>query len=126
MIAVPHSLILLKKYLIFLLWFFLIQGVIDIPKEVSKLENKKENLMQTLQKLIEATQIPDYQTKVPEKVQQQNADKVLNNAVMATANLSIAHFKFRKRKRKSKRKANYLAIVLMLALSLRCTVFTGT
>ncbi|KAK3747841.1 hypothetical protein QZH41_015985 [Actinostola sp. cb2023] len=42
----------------------LLKGVIDIPKEISKLQNKKENLKQSLHKLMEATQIPDYKTKV--------------------------------------------------------------
>jgi len=54
--------------------------VIDIPKEIAKLESKKESLNQKLQKLIESTQIPEYETKVPEKVQLQNQEKVNMNS----------------------------------------------
>ena len=36
----------------------------DVGKEICKLENKKEKLVNQLQKLNEATQISDYETKV--------------------------------------------------------------
>ena len=47
-----------------------------MAKEVAKLENKKKQLDGQLKKLTETSQKPDYETKVPEKVRTQNAEKV--------------------------------------------------
>ena len=52
------------------------QGLIDVSKEVSKLEAKKQRLEAQNQKLRDAAGKADYTTKVPEKVRQQNAEKV--------------------------------------------------
>jgi uncharacterized protein (UPF0335 family) len=38
--------------------------MVDIAKEINKLENKKGTLNQQIQKLFEATQVPEYETKV--------------------------------------------------------------
>ena len=45
-----------------------IQGLVDVAKEMSKLESKKEKLNGQLAKLREAMEIPDYETKVPDRV----------------------------------------------------------
>ena len=46
----------------------IIQGLVDVAKEMAKLEGKKEKLNGQLAKLREAMEIPDYETKVPYKV----------------------------------------------------------
>lgn len=55
---------------------FLMQGVIDVDKEVTKLEGKKDTLGKQLKKLQDASTVTDYQTKVPEEVRTQNSEKV--------------------------------------------------
>ena len=45
-----------------------IQGLVDVAKEMTKLEGKKEKLNGQLAKLREAMEIPDYETKVPDRV----------------------------------------------------------
>lgn len=52
------------------------QGLIDVNKEISKLEGKKEKLNVQLTKLQESMAKSDYEIKVPEDVQKQNAEKV--------------------------------------------------
>ena len=52
------------KYLKGKVIYFCHQGIVDVGKEICKLENKKEKLVNQLQKLNEATQISDYETKV--------------------------------------------------------------
>ncbi|XP_036371216.1 valine--tRNA ligase isoform X1 [Octopus sinensis] len=54
----------------------MLKGLIDINKEISKLEGKKEKLNSQLNKLNESIQKPDYETKVPEEVRKQNTSKV--------------------------------------------------
>ena len=46
----------------------IIQGLVDVAKEMTKLEGKKEKLYGQLAKLREAMEIPDYETKVPDRV----------------------------------------------------------
>ena len=46
----------------------IIQGLVDVAKEMTKLEGKKEKLNGQLAKLREAMEIPDYETKVPDRV----------------------------------------------------------
>ena len=52
------------------------QGLIDVPKEIAKLEDKKKRLDNTLKKLQDAAAKPDYETKVPANVRESNAQKV--------------------------------------------------
>ncbi|KAJ7377423.1 hypothetical protein OS493_029323 [Desmophyllum pertusum] len=54
----------------------LLKGVVDVAKEITKLEGKQEKLNGQLGKLREAMEIADYATKVPENVQQQNTEKL--------------------------------------------------
>ncbi|PFX27275.1 valine--tRNA ligase-like [Stylophora pistillata] len=53
-----------------------LKGLVDVAKEITKLEGKKDKLNGQLTKLNEAMGIADYTTKVPENVQQQNLDKL--------------------------------------------------
>lgn len=46
----------------------IIQGLVDVAKEMTKLEGKKVKLNGQLAKLREAMEIPDYETKVPDRV----------------------------------------------------------
>lgn len=52
------------------------QGLIDVEKEVAKLQVKKTELSRQLEKLQERVSGADYRNKVPTAVQQQDADKV--------------------------------------------------
>lgn len=54
----------------------LLRGLIQVDKELQKLEKKKNQLIQTVEKLNQATQASDYATKVPIEVQQTNAEKL--------------------------------------------------
>eukprot|EP00795_Rhopilema_esculentum_P010702 gene10702-19474_t len=50
-------------------------GLVDIGKEISKLDNKLEKTEAQLSKLMEAMKIDDYEKKVPDSVRQQNCEK---------------------------------------------------
>lgn len=54
----------------------MLKGLIDITKEISKLETKQKMLNGQLKKLNDAASTPDYDTKVPEKVRTQNSEKM--------------------------------------------------
>lgn len=54
----------------------LLKGLIDVGKEVSRLEDKSEKLKSQLDKLQKAKAMPDYSSKVPVAVQLQNEEKV--------------------------------------------------
>ena len=55
---------------------FLFQGLIDATKEVGKLQEKQGKLQSQLEKLKQSVAKPDYESKVPENVRQQNTEKV--------------------------------------------------
>jgi len=55
----------------------LLKGLIDVSKEVTKLDEKKIKLEAQLTKLQTASAQPDYTSKVPETIQQQNTDKMV-------------------------------------------------
>ncbi|ELT91500.1 hypothetical protein CAPTEDRAFT_153512 [Capitella teleta] len=67
----------------------LLKGLIDIEKEVAKLEDKKKRLEAQVKKLNEASAKPDYQTKVPETVRQQNSEK-LSQTTIEIEKLTVA------------------------------------
>ncbi|XP_052095273.1 valine--tRNA ligase-like [Mytilus californianus] len=54
----------------------MLKGIIDISKEISKLNGKKDTLSGQLQKLKDTTAKEDYTTKVPEDVRQKNSQKM--------------------------------------------------
>lgn len=53
-----------------------LKGLIDPQKEITKLEKKKETLLQTINKLQQAMTAEDYTTKVPVDVQKINTEKL--------------------------------------------------
>ena len=59
--------------------------MIDLEKEVGKLESKKETLGKQLKKLQDAAAVPTYHTKVPEDVRNQNTEKVTNSVIYSDA-----------------------------------------
>ncbi|KAL3869903.1 hypothetical protein ACJMK2_042527 [Sinanodonta woodiana] len=67
----------------------MLKGLIDIGKEIQKLEGKKEKLGCQVTKLREAAATTDYNTKVPEHVRQQNAEK-LNELTIEVEKLARA------------------------------------
>jgi hypothetical protein len=52
------------------------QGMIDVDKEMEKLEGKKDTLGKQLKKLQDTAAMPTYTDKVPEDVRSQNQEKV--------------------------------------------------
>jgi len=70
-----------------------LKGVIDFNKEIEKLKAKKEKTNQQLGKLLELIKMDDYTTKVPEKVQQQNSEKMSQlTGELGKLDLTIATF----------------------------------
>ncbi|XP_070532577.1 valine--tRNA ligase-like [Ptychodera flava] len=70
----------------------LLKGMIDMAKEVTKLEQKVEKLVAQQTKLQNAAKIEDYETKVPENIRQANAEKLSqteNEIVKLTAAISM-------------------------------------
>ena len=56
--------------------FNFFKGLVDPSKELAKLQQRQTNLTNQRDKLQKAMGVEGYQTKVPEKVQQANTDKV--------------------------------------------------
>ncbi|XP_011180482.2 valine--tRNA ligase [Zeugodacus cucurbitae] len=54
----------------------LLKGLIESEKEITKLQKRKEQLDQTVNKLKQAMQAADYATKVPAEVQSANTEKL--------------------------------------------------
>lgn len=54
----------------------LLKGLIQVDKELLKLEKKKTQLLQAIEKLNQAMNANDYETKVPAEIQQTNKDKL--------------------------------------------------
>lgn len=54
----------------------LLKGLIQADKEIQKLEKKKTQLTQTIEKLNQAMNASDYAAKVPAEVQQTNKEKL--------------------------------------------------
>lgn len=75
----------------------LLKGFIDVDKEVAKLEAKKESLGTQLKKLIEAAAVHGYETKVPDDVRAQKAEKMTELSVeidrLTTALATLATMK---------------------------------
>ncbi|XP_014283591.1 valine--tRNA ligase isoform X1 [Halyomorpha halys] len=55
--------------------FLILEGLINIEEEITKLTKKKEGVVDRIKKLEQAMSIPDYETKVPEEVKQSNNEK---------------------------------------------------
>jgi len=54
----------------------MLKGIIEVDKEITKLEKKSEQLQQTISKLKQKMQIEDYEKKVPVQVQQDNTENL--------------------------------------------------
>lgn len=54
----------------------LLKGLIEADKEITKLQKKKEQLVQTVGKLNQAIAAGDYVTKVPAEIQTANTEKL--------------------------------------------------
>ena len=52
------------------------QGLIDVTKELQKLQEKVTRIEKENARLTETASRPDYMSKVPEHVRQEKADKV--------------------------------------------------
>ena len=59
----------------------LLQGLIDVEKEMAKLMTKKAELQKQMEKLREKMDKSDYKEKVPGKVQELDAEKVREGQV---------------------------------------------
>ncbi|CAB3983281.1 Valine--tRNA ligase [Paramuricea clavata] len=74
----------------------MLKGLIDLNKEITKLESKEKRLNAQLEKLLGSMKVPDYETKIPENVRKQNAEKVtqveteLENIKKALNNLKLS------------------------------------
>ncbi|CAD7088868.1 unnamed protein product [Hermetia illucens] len=53
-----------------------LKGLIDVDKEIEKLQKKCDGLKNTVSKLEQAMAVPDYETKVPAEVQESNKEKL--------------------------------------------------
>lgn len=72
-----------------------LKGIVDFKKEVEKLKSKQQKTTQQLQKLTESTKKEDYSTKVPEKVQLQNTEK-MSQLTMELEKLAVTLVTFEK------------------------------
>ncbi|XP_074654365.1 valine--tRNA ligase-like [Tubulanus polymorphus] len=54
----------------------MLKGLIDVAREMTKIDEKKVKLDQQLTKLVTEMQKADYETKVPEDVRKQNSEKM--------------------------------------------------
>jgi len=73
----------------------LLKGIVDFNKEVEKLKTKQQKTSQQLEKLVQSTQMDNYSTKVPEKVQQQNTEKI-DQLTMELEKLAVTLITFNK------------------------------
>ena len=56
--------------------FILLKGIIDIDKEETKLNKKKDGLLKQIETIKKDISMPNYDTRVPEAVRQKNQEKV--------------------------------------------------
>lgn len=72
----------------------LLKGLIQVDKELQKLEKKQTQLTQTIDKLNQTINASDYTTKVPVEIQQTNKDKLTeSDAEMLRINAAIESLK---------------------------------
>ena len=57
-------------------WLIIVQGIINIEKEVQQLSSKITDLERKAMKIQESMSNADYETKVPAKVKSENQQKV--------------------------------------------------
>lgn len=59
----------------------MLKGVIEVDKEIGKLEKKQESLEQNITKLKQKMSIEDYENKVPENVRADNSEHLQQNQI---------------------------------------------
>ena len=60
--------------------YVLLKGIVDAATEIAKLDKKLDLLTKSTEALVKKTQEDGYETKVPEKVRNENADKIAKQA----------------------------------------------
>uniref|UniRef100_A0A8C4NNL4 valine--tRNA ligase n=1 Tax=Eptatretus burgeri TaxID=7764 RepID=A0A8C4NNL4_EPTBU len=70
-----------------------LKGVLDFTKEIAKLVPQRDQVVKTLERLIQRRSGPEYSSKVPLHVQQNDADKVKQSEMeLQKINAAIANF----------------------------------
>lgn len=70
--------------------FFFQQGIVNIEKELERLQKKVESTQQNIGKLNKAITVPNYETKVPVDVQKSNSEKLTQlTAELETLNKAV-------------------------------------
>lgn len=59
----------------------MLKGIIEVDKEIVKLEKKREQVQQTISKLKQKMSIEDYENKVPVNVQQDNTENLKQSEI---------------------------------------------
>lgn len=59
----------------------MLKGIIEVEKEVGKLEKKREQLQQNIVKLNQKMSIEDYEKKVPINVQEDNIENLKQSVI---------------------------------------------
>lgn len=59
----------------------MLKGIIEVDKEVVKLEKKRDQLQQTISKLKQKMGIDDYDKKVPENIQKENTETLQQSEI---------------------------------------------
>lgn len=75
--------------------FLLLKGLVDFEKEIVKLTGEVKKTKKQFDTLQQNTERPDYETKVPDNVRQQNTEK-LNKLTLEMEKLNIAVDNFQK------------------------------
>ena len=60
--------------------YVLLKGIVDAATEIAKLDKKLDLLTKSTDALVKKTEEDGYETKVPEKVRNENADKLAKQA----------------------------------------------
>ena len=55
--------------------YILLKGLVDVPREVERIEERIKKLKTQIDKLISSMNIPDYEKKVPVEVRDANSNK---------------------------------------------------
>lgn len=59
----------------------MLKGIIEVDKEIGKLEKKREQLQQTITKLKQKMSVEDYEKKVPTNVQEDNTESLKQSGI---------------------------------------------
>lgn len=59
----------------------MLKGIIEVDKEIGKLEKKRDQLQQTITKLKQKMTMEDYENKVPENIQLENTENLKQSEI---------------------------------------------